>query len=83
VGLRAAPEGGKANAELLALLARAFGVPRSALTILRGKTARTKVVRVEGVESVDSVRHVGSSGVGRVKGVGGSRGVRLSADPLD
>lgn len=48
VALRAAPEGGKANAELVALIARALGVPRSAVTILRGAAARTKLVRVEG-----------------------------------
>jgi len=49
VALRAVPEGGKANAELVALLAHALAVPRSAVTIRRGKAARTKVVGVEGV----------------------------------
>jgi uncharacterized protein (TIGR00251 family) len=37
---------GKANAALLALLADAFGVPRQAVTLLRGATSRRKVVRV-------------------------------------
>jgi len=37
---------GQANAALLALLADAFGVPRHALTLVRGATSRRKVVRV-------------------------------------
>jgi uncharacterized protein (TIGR00251 family) len=48
VTVRAAPEGGKANAELIGLLARALGVPRGAVEILRGASGRTKIVRIEG-----------------------------------
>ena len=40
---------GRANAAVIALLARIFGVPRSAVRILRGHTSRTKIVVVEGV----------------------------------
>jgi uncharacterized protein YggU (UPF0235/DUF167 family) len=40
------PEDGKANDAVLALLARALGCPRSALTLVRGATARDKVVLV-------------------------------------
>jgi hypothetical protein len=32
----AAPEDGEANAALISLLAKAFGVPKSAVTIMRG-----------------------------------------------
>jgi uncharacterized protein (TIGR00251 family) len=44
----APPEDGKANAALLALLAREFGTPKSAVTILRGATARMKQVQIRG-----------------------------------
>lgn len=48
VALRSAPKGGEANRELIGLLARALSVPRRAVTLVRGASARTKVVRVEG-----------------------------------
>ncbi|MDE2359507.1 MAG: YggU family protein, partial [Betaproteobacteria bacterium] len=44
--LAAAPVEGRANAELLRWLARAFGVPRRNVLLLRGETARAKVVRI-------------------------------------
>lgn len=40
------PEDGKANEAILGLLAEALGCPRSALTLVRGATARDKVVLV-------------------------------------
>jgi uncharacterized protein YggU (UPF0235/DUF167 family) len=43
----AAPENDKANAALIALLAKESGLPKSAFTIVRGKTSRRKTVRVE------------------------------------
>lgn len=42
-----APEDGKANAAVQKLLAKALGVPKSRLTLIRGATARDKVFRVE------------------------------------
>ena len=47
VRLAAPPVDGKANAELLRFLAGAFGVPRRAVTLLRGETSRQKTVRIE------------------------------------
>lgn len=44
----ATPEDGRANEAVLTLLATALGRPRSALTLLRGATARDKLVRIEG-----------------------------------
>lgn len=44
--LAATPVEGRANAELVRWLARAFGVPRRDVRLLRGETARTKVVRI-------------------------------------
>lgn len=41
------PEDGKANAAVQALLARALGVAKSRLTLIRGQTARDKVFRMD------------------------------------
>jgi len=41
-----APENGKANREVLKLLAKHFGVPPSSLEIIRGETGRDKIVQV-------------------------------------
>lgn len=43
-----APEGGKANAAVAKLVARAAGVARSAVTIEAGETARLKRLRLAG-----------------------------------
>ena len=47
VTVRAAPEHGAANAEVITLLARAFGVSPSAVTLRRGATARRKLFSIE------------------------------------
>ncbi len=44
----AVPDKGKANAAVLALLARTLRLPKSALTLVSGETARIKTVRVDG-----------------------------------
>lgn len=44
VKVRVAPEDGKANAAVIALLAKAFDVPKSQLEIARGATGRHKIV---------------------------------------
>jgi uncharacterized protein (TIGR00251 family) len=46
VRIAATPERGKANDELIGVLARHFGVERSAVSILSGHTATLKLVRV-------------------------------------
>lgn len=43
----AAPEDGKANAAVCALLATALGVAKSRLVLVRGATSRDKVVRLD------------------------------------
>lgn len=45
--LKAAPVAGKANQELVALVAAQFGCPKSAVTIKSGLSGRTKLVRIE------------------------------------
>ena len=49
IRLAAPPVDGAANAELVRFLAERFGVPRSAVTIVRGATARRKTVAILGV----------------------------------
>ncbi len=44
--VKAPPVDGKANAELLALVARQFGVPKAAVTIRSGAGGRLKLVDV-------------------------------------
>ncbi len=41
------PEDGKANREVTKLLARALGIAKSRLTLVRGHTSRDKVFRVD------------------------------------
>ena len=45
--LKAPPVDGKANAELVALVARQFGQPKARVSIKRGTTGRVKVVTVD------------------------------------
>ncbi len=44
----AAPERGKANAALLAMLAKAWRLPKSSLRVVSGATGRRKLVAVAG-----------------------------------
>ncbi|NRP88801.1 hypothetical protein GFPCMMHI_04724 [Ensifer adhaerens] len=43
-----APEKGKANKALIALIAKSIGIPKSALSLVSGETARKKILRIEG-----------------------------------
>ena len=42
------PEGGKATAAVVQLLAKAIGIPKSRLELVRGETSREKLFRVLG-----------------------------------
>jgi len=41
------PEDGKANAAVVKMLAKALGIAKSRLTLIRGQTARDKVFRID------------------------------------
>jgi uncharacterized protein (TIGR00251 family) len=45
--LKSAPVDGKANEELIALVAERFGCPKSAVSIKSGGSSRVKRVRIE------------------------------------
>ena len=49
VRVTAAPEGGKATAAACRVVAEALGVPKSAVTVVRGHASRHKQVEVHGV----------------------------------
>ena len=46
--VKAVPDKGKANAAVIALLAKALGVPKSAIEVTSGETARLKTLNVTG-----------------------------------
>lgn len=55
VAVTAAPERGKANAAVEALLAEALGLPRSAVQVVAGHTQPRKQVEIDGL-AADEVR---------------------------
>jgi uncharacterized protein len=55
IRVAAPPVDGKANDAVRRLIAQRLGVPRSAIEIVRGESARDKLVRIEGL-SADEAR---------------------------
>src|SRR5438128_246925 len=51
VKIHAPPVEGKANDALCEFLAETLGLPRRAVTLLRGDTSRQKIVRIAGLTS--------------------------------
>jgi len=49
VRVTAAPEDGRATAAVCALVAKAVGVPKSSVSVVRGAVARHKLLEIEGV----------------------------------
>jgi uncharacterized protein len=47
--LKSVPVDGKANHELIALVAQKFACPKSAVSIHAGASGRIKLIRIEGV----------------------------------
>jgi len=56
VSVNAPPVDGKANGAVQRVLAETFGVPRVAVTILRGETGKRKTVRIAGVTAAAAAR---------------------------
>ena len=48
VRVSAVPDKGKANAAVVALLAKALGVPKSAVSVVSGETSRMKTLAIVG-----------------------------------
>lgn len=49
VAVHSPPEGGKANQELIEVLSKELGVPKSELSLQSGEKSRSKVVSVTGL----------------------------------
>lgn len=54
-----APERGKANAAVEALLAAALGLPKSAVVVVAGHTARTKRIEIAGIDLAEVRKRLG------------------------
>ena len=54
VRVTAAPDGGKANEAVCRLVAKSIGVPKSAVSVVRGHTARHKTLEVVGVDDAQA-----------------------------
>jgi hypothetical protein len=59
VAVNAPPVDGKANDAVVRVLAETFGVPRSAVTIVRGETGRKKTIRIAGLTAAVVMRVTG------------------------
>ena len=51
--LKSAPERGKANSELIDLIAKALNIPKYHVTIISGATIRLKCIKIEAPVSFD------------------------------
>ena len=51
----APPEGGKANAAVVALVAESLDIPPSSVNVVKGRTSRDKVLRVASL-TIDEVK---------------------------
>lgn len=56
VRVTAPPEGGKANASVCRLIAARLGVPKSAVTVVRGESSRHKSLEIAGADEADVFR---------------------------
>lgn len=53
VRVTAPPEGGKANAAIERVVAEALGLPRTAVRVESGATARLKTLRITGIDAAE------------------------------
>ena len=60
VCVTAAPEKGKANKAVVGVLAKALGVPRSAVRIIAGRTSPRKTVEITGLSEQEALSRLTS-----------------------
>lgn len=60
VRVASAPVEGEANAALIAFIAKSLGIPKSAVRLASGATARVKRLEIDGVDSADLERVFGA-----------------------
>lgn len=61
VRVTAPPEGGRANEAVLRLVAETLELPRTAVTLVSGHSAREKIVDLAGVEAAQVARRFASA----------------------
>lgn len=61
VRVTAPPERGKANDEVVALLADTLAVPRGEITIVAGRASRDKLVQLSGITVADAERRLAAA----------------------
>jgi uncharacterized protein (TIGR00251 family) len=59
VKIHAPPVEGRANDALCDYLAERLGLPRRAVTVMRGDTSRLKVVRIDGLNTGEALSRLG------------------------
>ena len=64
VKVQAPPVEGRANEALCDFLAEQLGLPRRAVTVLRGDTSRLKLVRIEGLTEAEARSRLAPGGGG-------------------
>lgn len=57
--VRAAPENNEANRALEALIAKALGVAKSKVSVMRGHTARMKTLKIDGASTAELAAFAG------------------------
>jgi uncharacterized protein (TIGR00251 family) len=65
VRVRAAPERGRANAAVLALLAKTLDLPRGSLALVAGHADRDKIVELDGLDADEADRRLHAAEKGR------------------
>lgn len=60
VSVRAVPSDGQANTAVIETLARTFGRPKSAITLVRGHNGREKVVKISGLKAQEVLEKLAS-----------------------
>jgi uncharacterized protein (TIGR00251 family) len=58
VRVTAVPERGKANAAVIALIAKALSVPKRNVEVVRGHTSRDKTISIDGVTRDEALRRL-------------------------
>jgi uncharacterized protein (TIGR00251 family) len=58
VRIKAQPVDGKANDALVRLVAETLGLPRAAVSLNHGATARMKLIAIDGISREDAVRRL-------------------------
>jgi uncharacterized protein (TIGR00251 family) len=62
IKVAAPPEKGKANEAVMALLAKALGIPPTAISVVKGAASPEKTVQIRGVALADALQRLASSG---------------------